>query len=184
MNPEMVVKLAGGMVVGLVVLGVSMGFGDVFYKQGATPEESVYKIEIDPSLATKKAVLGAATSGGEAEAVEAVDVMALLAAADVEKGAKLVKRKCMTCHHVDAAKGNHTGPNLYGVVGRDVGSAEGFAYSDGFAAIEGNWDADKLYAFLTKPKAYIPGTKMAFAGFKKDKDKANVIAYLKTLSDE
>ncbi len=111
---------------------------------------------------------------GEAPA-EAVDVGALVAAADVGKG-ETVFKKCAACHKLDGA--NAVGPHLDGVVGRPVASVEGFSYSDAMQAHGGNWTPEEIFLFLANPKKDIPGTKMSFAGLPKPEDRANVIAYL------
>lgn len=101
---------------------------------------------------------------------------------DVKKGEKLFKR-CKACHKVEEGK-NGVGPHLFGIVDRKVASVEDFKYSKAMVAYgEGDvvWDADRLNTFLTKPKAEIKGTKMAFAGLKKDQQRADLIAYLATL---
>jgi cytochrome c len=108
------------------------------------------------------------------------DAAELVAAADPAAGEAVFKR-CAACHKVDGT--DAVGPHLNGVVGRDKGSAEGFRYSTAMAAAEGVWDENALYAFLENPKAYTPGTSMSFAGLSKSEDRANVIAYLETLSN-
>ena len=112
------------------------------------------------------------------EPAEEVDVDALVAAADVEKGATVFK-KCAACHKLDG--NNAVGPHLDGVVGRPVASIEGFSYSDGMKAHGGDWTPEQIFHFLTNPKADVPGTKMAFAGLPKPEDRANVIAYLESV---
>ena len=99
-------------------------------------------------------------------------------AGDAAKGEKVFK-KCKACHVVQEGK-NKTGPSLYGVVGRAAGSIEGYKYSKAMAGSGLVWDAETLDAYLTNPKKYLKGTKMAFAGLKKEKDRADVIAYLAT----
>ena len=101
-----------------------------------------------------------------------------LASGDVAAGEKVFK-KCKACHVVEEGK-NKTGPSLYGVVGRAAGSIEGYKYSKAMAGSGLVWDAETLDAYLTNPKKYLKGTKMAFAGLKKEKDRADVIAYLAT----
>ena len=114
---------------------------------------------------------------GEASFVE------LLRSADPERGAKVAK-KCAGCHSFAKGGPHKVGPNLWGIVGRPVASAEGFSYSDALRGLGGNWDYERLEAFLADPKAYAPGTKMSFAGIKKLEDRAALIAYLRTLADE
>jgi cytochrome c len=108
----------------------------------------------------------------EAEAEE-VDFAAIFAAADVAAGEKVFK-KCAACHAGEEGV-NKVGPSLYRVVGRDIGSVAGFNYSAGLTDAEGNWDPQKIYAFLENPKAF--GSAMS-VNYKKSADRANVIAYL------
>ena len=92
-------------------------------------------------------------------------------------------KKCSACHKAEDGA-NSTGPFLYGVVGRDKGSAAGFGgYSSTLTSMEGDWTVEDLNGFITKPKDYAPGTTMAFAGLKKAQDRANLIAYLDSLDN-
>lgn len=102
-------------------------------------------------------------------------------AADAKKGEK-VFRKCKACHKVEDGK-NAVGPHLFGIVGREMAVVDGFKYSKAMAEFGAGkaWTAEELDAFLTKPKAYIKGTKMSFGGLKKEDQRADVIAYLETL---
>jgi len=104
------------------------------------------------------------------------------AAADLEAGKKVFK-KCATCHTVDNGGANKIGPNLWDVVGQAKAGVEGFRYSGALSGAGGTWTVADLDAFLTKPKVFMPGTKMSFAGLKKEKDRTNAIAYLASLSD-
>ena len=130
---------------------------------------------------------GAMEGHGEAAADEAeepaVPLAALLAEADPAKGQKVFK-KCAACHTVDEGGRNKVGPNLWNIVNRTIASHEGFSYSDAMAALEGVWDFERLDAFTADPKGTVPGTKMAFKGVSKDGDRANVLAYLRSLSAE
>jgi cytochrome c2 len=91
-----------------------------------------------------------------------------------------VYKKCKACHSTEAGE-NKVGPSLHGVIGRAVGTAEGYNYSDAMKSHGGEWTPDKLAAFLADPKGDVPGTKMSFPGLKKPEDIANVIAYLKSV---
>lgn len=116
----------------------------------------------------------------EEEEVEAVPFADLLAAADAEKGAKAWS-KCKACHKLEDGA-NGTGPHLYDLVDRPIAAIDGFKYSDALAALSDKaWTAEELNAWLENPKAYAPGNKMTFKGFKKETDRANLIAYLQTI---
>lgn len=123
---------------------------------------------------------GEEETGGAAEE-EGPDFAALLAAADIDKGAK-VFGKCKACHKIEAGA-NATGPSLYGVVNRAVGAEAGYGYSGKMAAVAATWTPENLNAFLESPKGFAPGTAMSFSGLKKENDRANVIAYLDSLDD-
>ncbi|WP_412564291.1 c-type cytochrome [Thalassobius sp. MITS945101] len=115
--------------------------------------------------------------GGAAE--EGPDFATLLAEADVAKGAK-VFGKCKACHKLDDGA-NGTGPHLFQIVDRAVSAADGFSYSGKLVAVADTWSIDNLNAFIESPKGFAPGTKMSFSGLKKEKDRANLIAYLQSL---
>ena len=106
-----------------------------------------------------------------------VDLAELMKIADIDRGAKIFK-KCASCHNAGKGEGAKVGPGLYGVVGRAKGIFAGFSYSEAMKAKGGIWDRDAINQFITKPKDYLPGTKMAFAGLKKPQDRADVILYL------
>ena len=120
--------------------------------------------------------------GAQAAPVSAVPIAALLAKADPKKGEANAKA-CTACHSFDKGGAAKVGPPLYGVVERPLGSMAGFAYSEPLKAKGGTWSYDALNAFVTSPKAYINGTKMAYAGEKDDAKRADIIAYLRSLSD-
>ena len=109
-------------------------------------------------------------------------ILALLAGADLGAGEKLSK-KCSACHVFDAGGQNKVGPALWNVVNRPLGASEGYAYSDALAGFGGAWDYAALNVFLAKPKGYISGTKMNFAGLKKPEDRANLIAWMRAKAD-
>jgi len=149
--------------------------------------EAIYAPKEDrgPGLTLAEAGAGDAHGGAAAEpAAPAVPLGTLLASADVAAGQASV-RKCSSCHNFGEGEANKTGPGLYDVVDRLIGSHEGFAYS---AAMEEHkakgdlWSYENLDAFLTSPKTFSPGTKMSFSGVKDPAERANILAYLQTLS--
>lgn len=167
-------KIAGaGLSTLLVVMALNMGAGIVFApKKPAVPGYDL------PSLEP------AAASGAGAPAAAVEEPIAVrLAKADVAKGEKAVGA-CKACHTFEKGGANKVGPHLYDVYGRGEGSVAGFGYS---AAMKGrndkSWDADALDHFLKNPKAYVPGTAMAFAGIARPESRADVVAYLNSLAD-
>ena len=135
--------------------------------------ENAYVIEV--AEATDTAAAAPVDTGPE-------PILALLASADLGAGEKLSK-KCSACHVFDAGGQNKVGPALWNVVNRPLGASEGYAYSDALAGFGGAWDYAALNAFLAKPKGYISGTKMNFAGLKKPQDRANLIAWMRAKAD-
>mmetsp|Transcript_33370 Transcript_33370/g.93646 ORF Transcript_33370/g.93646 Transcript_33370/m.93646 type:complete len:110 (-) Transcript_33370:29-358(-) len=95
-----------------------------------------------------------------------------------EKGAKLFKARCTQCHTIDKDGGSKTGPALYGVIGRQSGSVPGYSYTAANKNAGIVWERQTLYEYLENPKKYIPKTKMAFAGFKKKQDRADVVEFM------
>ena len=164
-------KIAGAVLAtGLLVLGLK-NLGTEVFKSEA-PEKPGFAISIAEAQAS---------AGGAA--VAAVPLPVLLAKADKDKGMASVKA-CTACHDLTKGGPNKVGPNLWDVVGRKMGAAPGFVYSDGFKAMgDKTWDFDSLNAWLKAPKELIKGTKMAFGGIGNDQDRANVLAYLDSLSD-
>lgn len=122
------------------------------------------------------------SSSGPAKPAGPEPILALLAGADIEKGKKL-SRACAACHSFDKGGAHRVGPYQWGVVGKDIGAKPGYAYSDTLANAEGAWTYQNLNAFLWKPKKSYPGTKMNYIGLKKPQDRADLIAWLRTLSD-
>uniref|UniRef100_A0A646QIF6 Cytochrome c n=1 Tax=Hemiscolopendra marginata TaxID=943146 RepID=A0A646QIF6_9MYRI len=97
---------------------------------------------------------------------------------DPKKGAELFKRSCAQCHTLEKGGPHKTGPNLHGVMGRKTGQAPGFAYTDANKNKGITWTKETLFIYLENPRKYIPGTKMVFAGLKKGRDRADLIAFL------
>ena len=115
------------------------------------------------------------------EAEEQIPFLEMVKLADIGKGKK-VFGKCKACHKLEKGA-NGTGPYLYNIVGREMASVESYSYSSALAGMSGVWSEDELSAFLLKPSKYLPGTKMSYSGLTPLKDRANLVAYLKTISD-
>ena len=138
-------------------------------------DKPAYPFSEDMTAAADKPAEPAKPAGPE-------PILALLAKADVDQGAKIFK-KCGACHDNSKGGPNKVGPNLYGIVGNVVAHKDDFNYSDAVANHGGKWTFTKLNHFLYSPRDYIPGTKMTFNGLKKASDRADVIAFLNSMSD-
>lgn len=125
---------------------------------------------------------GGAAGGPAAAAVQAEPIAVRLAKADVKKG-EAASRQCMSCHKLEKGGANTQGPALWGIVNHDAGKHAGFAYSTAMAGLGKKWDFELLDQFLANPKAAVPGTKMTFAGVSRPDQRADLIAYLNSLSD-
>jgi cytochrome c len=160
-----------------VIFSIALISDSIFFSPN--PEKPGYAIEGQEAPA-------AGASGGQKENPAKAPIAPLLAKADAQKGAAIFK-KCEACH--DGTKGgpNKVGPNLYGVIGRPIASHPGYSYSAGMKTFsedgKKHWDYQLISEFITKPKAEVPGTAMGFAGLPKIEDRADVIAYLRTLAD-
>ena len=106
-----------------------------------------------------------------------VDLATMMKTADFDRGAKIFK-KCASCHTIGKGEAPKVGPNLYAIIGRKRASTS-FAYSDAMKTKGGAWDMESINQFITKPKDFVPGTKMAFAGLKKPQERADVIMFLR-----
>ena len=167
-------KIAGAVLFVLLIIVGTGTVGDIL----VSPKElyePVYKVEVPD------AEEGAATAAAPAEP-EMAPIPVRLASADVEDGMKEA-RKCAACHTFEQGGANKVGPNLWNVVGNKTAHMDGFAYSDSLAGLGSTWSFEALDEFLADPKAYVPGTKMAFAGIKNPGKRADLIAYLRTLSE-
>ena len=154
------------------IVAMLSGFVAKLFVHPAELEKEAYPIEAAAD----------AGAGGPAAPQGPEPLLELIAGADPARGQQVAK-VCAQCHQFEKGGPNGLGPNLWGVVGHDIGSHAGFAYSDDIAKHEGSWTYDQLNHFLWKPKAFAPGTKMNFIGIKKPEDRAAVIAWLRTLSD-
>ena len=165
-------KLAAGVICGgLLIMGGIKGADVLLPHQ--TLEQNAYPIEVADTGAST-AQVASAPAGPE-------PILAMLATADIAAGQKLAK-KCTACHSFDGGGPAKVGPNLYNIVNAAAARDSGFSYSEAMAGMGGEWNYSNLNGFLHKPKKWLAGTKMNFAGLKKPKDRANLIAWLRSLS--
>jgi cytochrome c len=164
--------IAAVLMVALLVIGIGKLSDLIFHVE--KPEKPGYLVELDQ--------VTTASIAKESSVEEKIDIAALMAMGDVVIGEKIFK-KCAACHSINKGGKNNIGPALYNVVGRKVGGVEGYKYSKALAAYDKEWTFEELNGFLIKPAKWIKGTKMAYAGLRKEKDRASVIKYLNQSSD-
>jgi cytochrome c len=169
-------KIAGAVLASLlVILGGNKLLGAVYAP--TVPDKKAYVVE---------GVVAEGAPEAAAPAPEAEKPFALLIqTADAEKGKKITAQ-CVSCHSFEKGGPNKIGPNLYGVIGGPYGHKDDFSYSDAFKAEHAKgrvWVMEDLFHYLKDPKAWVPGNKMSFAGLKKPDQRADVIAYLRTMND-
>ena len=164
--------IAAVLMVALLVIGIGKISGIIFHVE--KPKTPGYEVEVE-QVATS---ISASTNNEEKK----IDIASLMAMGDVESGEKIFK-KCAACHSIVQGGKNKIGPALYNVVGRKVGDVNDYKYSKALATYGKEWTFEELNGFLLKPAKYIKGTKMAYAGLRKEKDRASVIKYLNQNSD-
>ena len=157
----------------LIIIGIGK-FTDILFHV-EKPKESAYKIDGLETAATS-------TKIEEQKEDVKVDIAQLLAMGDLAHGQKVFK-KCSACHMIASDGKNMIGPNLWGVIGRQAGSITDYKYSKAMIAYGKDWSFEEMNAYLIKPQSYIKGTKMAFAGLRKEKDRASVILYMNSKSN-
>ncbi len=167
--------IAAVLLTALIVIGIGK-FTDILFHV-EKPEQSAYKIE-----GLEVATTSVSKDDAEDKVAEVVDIKALLAMGDLGHGEKVFK-KCSACHQIAADGKNMIGPNLWGVIGRTAGSISDYKYSKAMVAYAKEWSYEEMNSYLIKPQAYIKGTKMAFAGLRKEKDRASVILYMNSKSN-
>ncbi len=165
--------IAAVLMVALLIIGINKLSNLIFYVE--KPETPGYTVEVEQVVATS-----VETSSDKTE--EKIDIAALMALGDIATGEKVFK-KCSACHSIVKGGTNNIGPALYNVVGRKVGAVSDYKYSKALSAYEKKWTFEELNGYLIKPAKWIKGTKMAFAGLRKEKDRASVILYLNQNSD-
>ncbi len=164
--------IAAVLMVALLVIGISKVSDIIFHVE--KPKVPGYVVEIEEVVQS---------SASEIKPTEQkIDIAALMSLGDISHGEKVFK-KCAACHSIAKGGKNNIGPALYNVVGRKVGVIDDYKYSKALSNYEKEWTFEELNGYLIKPAKWIKGTKMAFAGLRKEKDRASVIKYLNQNSD-
>ena len=166
--------IASILLVALLIIGISK-ISNIIFKVDKL-DSSAYKVEL-PDDGAKQI-----SEENTMKADDKVDISALMALGDIAHGEKVFK-KCSACHSIEAGGGNKIGPALYNVVGRKIAGVGDYKYSKALVEYKKNWSFEELNGFLIKPQKWIKGTKMAYAGLRKEKDRASVILYLNKYSD-
>ena len=164
--------VAAVLMVALLVIGIGKLSNIIFHVE--KPKTPGYTVEVKQATTV--------SSVTEKEVEEKVDIAALMAMGDINLGEKVFK-KCAACHSIVKGGKNNIGPALYNVVGRKTGAVSDYKYSKALASFDKEWTFEELNGYLIKPAKWIKGTKMAFAGLRKEKDRASVIKYLNQNSD-
>jgi len=159
----------------ILIVGINKIADTIYYVE--KPEKSAYKIE---SLTAVASTISSETSS---ENSETGNIMALFASTSAADGAKVFS-KCKSCHSIAKEGGNKIGPPLWGVLGRKAGSLSDYKYSKAMIAFGKTWSFEEMYGFLTKPKEWVKGTKMSYAGLKNPKDIAAIILFLNKNTDK
>ena len=167
-------KIIVSIVLAVILVLVINKITDVIYYV-EKPEKSAYQVTVTTTASTT-------TTEKNSEDIDPGNIMTLFASTSVDDGAKVFK-KCTACHSIAQGGGNKIGPTLWGVLGRKAGSISDYKYSKAMAAHGKTWSFDEMNSFLIKPKDWIKGTKMSFAGLKNAKDRAAVILYMNENTD-
>ena len=165
--------IAAVLLVALLIIGIGKLSDVIFHVE--KPKTPGYAVEVDQ-------VVNNNVESGTETVEEEIDIAALLAMGDLATGKKVFK-KCAACHSIVKGGKNNIGPALYNVVNRNVGSVNDYKYSKALSEYGKEWTFEELNGYLIKPAKWIKGTKMAFAGLRKEKDRASVILYLNENSD-
>ena len=169
-------KIIASIIVAVIVIGLIAIIGDLIFKNSNDEVvQNAYKIDI--------AEVQSDENSTNTENIDSSELVSpLLKTASLENGEKIFK-KCGACHTYKKDGANKVGPNLWNVLNREMGQVDGYKYSKALMAFGGKWDYSSLNQFLLKPKEYMKGTKMNYAGLKKEKDRANILLWLRSLAD-